>query len=107
VATFGKARALSDDEGEFIFHAVRIRDNFEPMRIVAAKKDYRESLTDGLRLFTNPFAVAPVDPTIFDDGGIRRFVADKNGDFIVSCHAEGDLCLRLVHHLIPAGNPPP
>ena len=100
VATFGKARALSDERGPFQFHAVRIRDNFEPIHIVAMKSRYRESLTDGLRLFTNPFAEFPLDVGIFDDWGIRRFVADKKGDFLVSCHSEGDLCMRTVRHLI-------
>jgi len=47
VATFGKARALGADDGEFIFHATRIRDSVEPIRIVARRADYKESLTDG------------------------------------------------------------
>jgi hypothetical protein len=100
VATFGKARALSSGEGPFQFHAIRIRDNFEPIQIVAMKSDYEESLTDGLRLFTNPFAVVPLDADIFDDWGIRRFVADQSGGFVVSGHSEGDLCMRTVRHII-------
>jgi hypothetical protein len=100
VATFGKARALSIGEGPYQFHAIRIKDNFEPIQIVAMKSDYEESLTDGLRLFTNPFADVPIDTDIFDDWGIRRFVADDNGSFVVSCHPEGDLCMRTVRHII-------
>jgi hypothetical protein len=99
IATFGKVRALGNDEGDFVFHAVRIKDNFEPVRIVAPKNEYHESLTDGLRLFTNPYAQVPVDIEMFSDGGIRRFIADKDGDFIVSCHADGDLCTRMVYQL--------
>lgn len=99
VATFGKARALSAKEDNFIFQAVRIRNNIEPLRIVARSSDYSESLTDGLRFFSNPFANSPVDPRIFEDWGIRRFIADRTGDFVVSCHPEGDLCMRMVHQL--------
>jgi len=100
VATFGKARALSDDKGAFVFSAVRIKDNLEPIRIVAPKNEYEESLTDGLRLFTNPFASNPIDPDLFDDAGIRLFVAVKNGELLTSCHPEGDLCMRMVNQLI-------
>lgn len=100
VATFGKARALSDDQNPFVFHAIRIKDNFTPIRVVASKSDYRESLTDGLRIFTNPFATIPFDLGLFDDPGIRTFLADENGNFLVSCHPEGDLCMRMVQQLV-------
>jgi hypothetical protein len=103
VATFGKARALGDDTNEFVFQAVRILDNFEPIRIVARKQDYQESLTDGLRLFTNPYAATPVNVDLFDDWGIRKFVGKKNGDVFVSCHPDGDLCMRQVHQLVGRG----
>jgi len=103
IATFGKARALSDDSNEFIFRAVRILNNFEPIRIVAKKADYRESLTDGLRLFVNPFATTPINVELFDDWGIRKFVAEKNGDVVVSCHPEGDLCMRQVQQVVGIG----
>ncbi len=96
LATFGKARALSDDEGDFIFHAVRIKDNFTPIRISAKKNNYNESLCDGLRLFINPFAKNPIKLEDFNDQEIRIFNADKNGDYEVSCHEDGDLCMRLV-----------
>lgn len=99
VATFGKARALSAKEDNFVFHAIRVRNNIEPIQIVARANDYKESLTDGLRFFSNPFANSPVDPSIFRDWGIRRFLADKAGEFVVSCHPEGDLCMRMVHQL--------
>jgi hypothetical protein len=101
VATFGKARALGNDEGIFVFQAVRIRDNIQPVHIVAQKADYSESLTDGLRLFINPFATHPIDVDFFDDFGIRKFLADVNGNFLVSCHPDGDLCMRQVQHVVP------
>lgn len=103
VATFGKARALSDDEGQFVFQAVRILNNLEPIRILATKDTYEESLTDGLRIFTNPYASIPLELDCFDDSGIRKIAAERNGDFVVSCHPKGDLCLRMVHALVAPG----
>lgn len=98
VATFGKARALGNDDDSFIFHAMRIKDNFTPIRIEAKKSEYRESLCDGLRLFTNPHARNPINMADFNDMSIRTFIADKNGDYCVSCHEDGDLCMRTVEH---------
>jgi len=97
VATFGKTRTLGKHEGQFVFNAVRIRDNVEPIRIVAINSEYKESLTDGLRLFTNPYAKVPIDIDLFDDIGIRRHAANKDGSYIISCHPDGDLCMRMVH----------
>jgi hypothetical protein len=42
LGTFGKARALSKDDGQYVFHAIRIRNNQQPIRIVANKTDYSE-----------------------------------------------------------------
>jgi hypothetical protein len=100
VATFGKARALSAETGDFVFNAIRIRDNYEPINIVARKSEYKESLTDGLRLFTNPYARVPVDLRPFEDPGVRCFLAQKDGSIAVSCHPDGDLCMRMVHQLV-------
>lgn len=103
VATFGKARALSDDQNEFVFQAFRIRNHCEPIHIVARKQDYQESLTDGLRLFMNPYARTPVNVDLFSDWGIQTFEAEKNGDFLVSCHPDGDLCMRQLQQLVEPG----
>lgn len=99
-ATFGKVRALSEDIGTFLFNAVRINNNNEPIRIVCRKEDYHETLTDGLRVFTNPYAKHPLNLDLFDDPGIRIFDVKKDGSFLVSCHPEGDLCMRMVVNLI-------
>ena len=101
VATFGKARALGDDVGDFAFQAVRIRDNVEPMHIVASKQDYTETLPDGLRLFLNPFAKNPIDADLFDDDGIRRFRVARDGELEVTCSPRGDLCMRQVVRRVP------
>ena len=100
VATFGKTRALGKHEGEFIFRATRIRNDVEPIRILARNSEYKESLTDGLRLFTNPYAQVPLDVQRFNDPGIRRHVAEKDGRYTVTCHPDGDLCMRMVQALL-------
>jgi hypothetical protein len=97
VATFGKTRALARHEGEFVFYASRIRNNAEPIRIVARNAEYKESLTDGLKLYTNPYATIPIDVTLFEDPGIWRYVAKKDGTYVVSSHPDGDLSMRMVH----------
>ncbi len=96
VATFGKTRALGKHEGEFVFFATRIRNNAEPIRIVARNDEYKESLTDGLKLYTNPYATLPIDATLFEDPGIWRYVTKEDGTYVVSSHPDGDLCMRLV-----------
>jgi hypothetical protein len=103
LATFGKARALGADEGDITFRAVRKRENAEPIYITAHKRDYRESLTDGLVLYTNPFASIPFNSQLFDDPGIRRYVANNMGGFDVSFHPDGDLYFRMVQHNIGSG----
>ena len=101
LATFGKARALSNDIGNFLFRAVRIKDNYTPIEIVAQKDEYYESLCDGLRLFLNPYAKQPISIQDFNDTGIRIFMPDRNGNMEVSCHKDGDLCMRFVQRFVP------
>lgn len=100
LATFGKARALSVDEGEYVFHAIRIRNNSEPMQIVASKAEYKESLTDGLRLFVNPHAAVPLDLALFKEDGIRKFVTDPEHGVLSTCHPDGDLCMRMIQKIV-------
>lgn len=95
LATFGKARALSNSDGIFIFHAIRIRNNVEPIRIGAPKADYRESLRDGLRLFHNPYAAIPLPDGLFEPDDIREFRL-VDGKMRTTCHPDGDLCMRQV-----------
>jgi hypothetical protein len=100
LATFGKARALGNDEGDITFRAVRKKEGAEPTYITAHKREYKESLTDGLVLYTNPYAAVPFDPQLFDDPGIRRYIANSKGGFDVSFHPDGDLYFRMVQHNI-------
>lgn len=100
LATFGKARALGNDEGEFVFQAIRIRNNHEPIQIVARKAEYKETLADGLRLFVNPHATVPLDIALFGDDGIRKFVTDPEHGVVSTCHPDGDLCMRMIQRIV-------
>jgi hypothetical protein len=99
LATFSKARALGNDNDDFVFTAVRIKNNFYPELIKEKKSVYRESLCDGLRLFINPFAKNPINLDDFDIQDIRTFLVDSDGGFIVSCHEQGDLCMRFSRYI--------
>ncbi|EHQ26159.1 hypothetical protein Mucpa_2019 [Mucilaginibacter paludis DSM 18603] len=101
LATFGKARVLGDDTGDITCHAIRIKNNYEILKIQANISEYKETLTDGLRLFVNPFAKNPINIDDFVNGDIRIFIADKNGDLTVSCHEDGDLCMRFIDSKFP------
>ncbi len=96
LATYGKARALADCEGIFVFQAIRIRNNVEAITIGARKSDYRESLRDGLRLFHNPHAAIPLPDGLFAPDDIREFRL-VDDEIWTSCHPDGDLCMRQVH----------
>lgn len=99
VASFGKARALSDGNEDCTFLVTRIRNNNETIRLELKKPDYKETLTDGLRFFSNPHAALPVDVRLFRDSGIKRYITAKNGDVTITCHPDGDLESRNVFHL--------
>lgn len=96
VATFGKARALSDDNGLYLFNAIRIKNNFDIEIIAEPKEKYKETLCDGLRLFINPYAKNPIQISDFDNIGIRKLSLDKTGEVIYTCNPDGDLCMRNV-----------
>jgi hypothetical protein len=101
LGTFGKARALSKDDGQHVFHAIRIRNNQQPIRIVANKADYSETLTDGLRLFVNPHATVPLNLEPFGNDCIRKFITHPQQGVLSSCHPDGDLCMRTLYRLTP------
>lgn len=98
-ATWGKARALGDGDDASIFQAIRVKENTTPIRVAAKKSEYHESLTDGLRLFLNPYAESPLDVSCISDPGIRIFDAKKDGSYYVTCHPDGDLCMRQTMRL--------
>ncbi|NRQ56051.1 hypothetical protein [Brevibacillus sp. HD1.4A] len=63
VATFGKARVLSDDHRIILIKSLRFNDyGLEPFNEVHEKEDYNETLLDGLTIFHNPYAKNPLKP---------------------------------------------
>jgi hypothetical protein len=100
VATYGKVRALGRSTEHFVFQATRIRNNWELIPIATNKPDYVESLRDGLRVFHNPNADAPLPFDLFEPSDIREFrVVD--GEILTTCHPDGDLCMRQVTRIAP------
>lgn len=104
LATFGKARALSNSNGQIVIQAFRIRNNIEPIHIVAPLKDYRESLRDGLRLFHNPFAARPLPTSSFAVDDVREFMLTEHGELVTTCNPQGDLCIRQIMNLVREGD---
>ncbi|MBY5545992.1 hypothetical protein HFO61_03905 [Rhizobium leguminosarum] len=100
VATYGKVRALGRSTEHFVFQATRIRNNLELIPIAATKGDYVESLRDGLRVFHNPNANAPLPFELFEPLDIREFRM-IDGEMFTTCHPDGDLCMRQVMRLSP------
>ncbi|MGH1416270.1 MAG: hypothetical protein ACRBB0_22470 [Pelagimonas sp.] len=99
VATFGKARALSESKGDFVFQAVRIRNNHELIQVGGTIDTYKESLRDGMRVFHNPFARRPLSFDHLGAEDVRQFRV-RNGELETTCHPEGDLCMRQVIHQV-------
>jgi len=95
VATFGKARALSSSKGDFVFQAVRIKNNHELIQVGGTLGTYKESLRDGIRVFHNPFARRPLSFDMLGAQEVRQFrVCD--GELETTFHPDGDLCMRQV-----------
>jgi hypothetical protein len=107
LATFGKARALSDGNENCTFLASRVRNGNETIRLEQKKAEYKESLTDGLRFFSNPHAAVAVDAKLFADPGIKRYITAKNFDVTITCHPDGDLESRNVFHVNSQGQASP
>lgn len=72
-ATFGKVRSLSDDPGDIFFESIRYNDfGLKPIHTILPKKEYRETLLDGLHIFHNPFATHPISWQFFDRDDITH-----------------------------------
>lgn len=95
VATFGKARALSSSKGDFVFQAVRIKNNHELIQVGGTLGTYKESLRDGMRVFHNPFARRPLSFDMLGAEDVRQFRV-HDGELETTCHPDGDLCMRQV-----------
>jgi len=103
-ATVGKARALSAGDQPCIFKALRYRAEYEalqPREIVAEKKDYRETLLDGLCVFHNPFALRPLDNRTFFGRDVSQYFYDPSTSTFTTDASEGTLIQRFCVVLVP------
>jgi len=87
-ATFGKVRALSQDPRDFFFESIRYNDNgLNTRHTILPKKEYHETLLDGLHVFHNPYADHPISFNIFDKTDITQNNFDViNGELLISTY---------------------
>jgi hypothetical protein len=95
-ANMGKVRALSSDPSPgIVFTALRLNPaSDQPHIIKAPKRSYAENLLDGLRVYHNPFATHPLDPTLFRHPSVFQSFYE-NGDWVYE-QRDGQLLFRSV-----------
>lgn len=95
-ANMGKVRALSSDPSPgIVFTALRLNPaSDQPHIIQAPKRSYAENLLDGLRVYHNPFATHPLDPTLFRHPSVFQSFYE-NGDWVYE-QRDGQLLFRSV-----------
>jgi len=101
-ATWGKIRALSQDPNpNIVFNAIRYNPkSVTPYYIRQAKKDYHETLLDGLQIYHNPWAREPLNPSLFRHRDIvQHYYSENEREWIYEV-AEGVLMFRDVQTFI-------
>lgn len=95
-ANMGKVRALSSDPSPgIVFTALRLNPaSDQPHIIKAPKRSYAENLLDGLRVYHNPYATHPLDPTLFRHPSVFQSFYE-NGDWVYE-QRDGQLLFRSV-----------
>jgi hypothetical protein len=98
VATWGKARALSQGDGTaVIFETARYTaDEFRPRHELALKSSYRESLLDGLQVFHNPYAKHPLPREVFASTDVTQQWWDFALGTLMNDARDGTLLQRSV-----------
>jgi hypothetical protein len=96
-ATICKTRALAQQGSQFtLFFSLRYNENgLYANNQIQEKKDYSESLLDGLHLFLNPFARIPFDASAFADREICIHLYDPNTKQSLPIVQDGFLFQRL------------
>jgi hypothetical protein len=93
-ATFGKVRALSKDLNFIWFEVLRYKRGLPPIHEVLEKKDYHETLLDGLHIFHNPYADEPLDTQIFNRPEIVHHIFDVERRVPMENASDGALIMR-------------
>jgi hypothetical protein len=101
-ANWGKVRALSADPNpNIIFEAVKYNPNGPKPHFVKAKKaNYTERLLDGLRVYHNPLATHPLDPSVFRHRDVFQSYYSEARDAWVYEFRDGLLQFRRVDTLV-------
>ena len=95
-ATFGKVRAISGSTQPAFFQATRLKDLIHHIDASARAGEYRESLSDGLRVFHNKNANHPISADLFGtDSDIMQFLFDGEDEYVLGS-PNGDLMARQV-----------
>lgn len=98
LATWGKVRALADNPDAMTvyntFHPNS--DSIVPIIKTASKRDYSESLADGLHIFHNPYATHPLDIGAFNHERIAQYFVGPDGDLIVTAPDDFLLLRQLI-----------
>lgn len=103
-ATFGKVRALSKNiDAPILFIAKRYNDHgLQPFHLVQEKKDYKETLLDGINLFLNPFAERPMPLDAFENKEISIHWLDLESDKYLVDSPHGFLFQRMCMNFLPS-----
>jgi hypothetical protein len=100
-ATWGKIRALSQDPNPDIFYtALRLNSkSSQPHKVKSRKRDYKETLLDGLRVYHNPEALYPLDPAVFRSPEVfQAYYCLQTGAWVYE-QQDGQLLFRIVETL--------
>ncbi len=97
-ATWGKLRALSADPNpNILFTALRLNPKGPiPHCINASKREYKETLLDGLRVYHNPDANHPLDPATFRSPDVMQSYYSHDAEEWEHEQTEGQLLSRSV-----------
>lgn len=100
VATWGKIRALSDNDAvKAIFMTAHPQaGTIDPLMRFTPKSEYSEHLLDGLYVFHNPFAENPINVNVFDHPRVAQFYLNRDGEFVEAC-PDDFLLMRMIHKL--------
>lgn len=104
-ATFGKVRALSKDSNFIWFEVWRSNEKrIPPIPEIFEKRDYHETLLDGLHIFHNPYADVPLGHEIFNQPEVVQHIFDVERRMPMDNAKEGALIMRTLLRLTTKQN---
>lgn len=101
-ATWGKVNALtpeSPDRHVLIESSWGSEPDGRPVRRAGTPAEIGETITDGIQIYHNPYAVNPLDPTVFRRIGVVQQYFDRTRGEWVQEEINRSLFFRLTHNL--------